>query len=73
MRCSHCGFENPPLFKFCGQCGAPLGSDMPSPKPVSPFTHSDSYPDNTAVDKQPDLVREAHQAERRQLKRSTAK
>jgi hypothetical protein len=23
-RCSHCGFENPPTFKFCGQCGNPL-------------------------------------------------
>lgn len=24
MQCSGCGFENPPIMKFCGQCGTPL-------------------------------------------------
>lgn len=24
MTCPHCGFENPPRFKFCGECGTPL-------------------------------------------------
>lgn len=24
MTCLNCGFENPPNFKFCGQCGSPL-------------------------------------------------
>ena len=26
MRCPHCQFESPPGMKFCGQCGAKLGS-----------------------------------------------
>ena len=26
MACSACGFENPPGFRFCGSCGAALGS-----------------------------------------------
>jgi class 3 adenylate cyclase/predicted ATPase len=25
MKCSHCGFENPPGFNFCGKCGTALG------------------------------------------------
>ncbi len=24
MNCQTCGFENPPGFRFCGQCAAPL-------------------------------------------------
>ena len=24
MSCPTCGFENPPGFKFCGSCAAPL-------------------------------------------------
>lgn len=24
--CASCGFENPPAFKFCGQCASPLGA-----------------------------------------------
>ena len=34
-RCSHCGFENPPTFKFCGQCGNPLQAGTPA-RPASP-------------------------------------
>jgi class 3 adenylate cyclase len=34
-RCSHCGFENPPTFKFCGQCGSPLQPGTPA-RPPSP-------------------------------------
>jgi hypothetical protein len=36
MRCPQCGFENPPNFKFCGQCGRPVPAakanlqDLPS-------------------------------------------
>src|SRR5215467_10911501 len=26
MRCTKCRFENPPSFKFCGQCTAPLSA-----------------------------------------------
>ena len=26
VRCSSCGHENPPLHRFCGDCGAPLAS-----------------------------------------------
>src|SRR5262245_47060414 len=25
MTCPACGFDNPPAFKFCGECGATLG------------------------------------------------
>jgi class 3 adenylate cyclase len=32
MRCSQCGFENPPNFKFCGQCGAALAGSAPAAK-----------------------------------------
>src|SRR3954470_20034522 len=28
--CSVCGQENPPGFKFCGNCGAPLEAPVPS-------------------------------------------
>src|SRR5216683_1624892 len=31
MRCSHCRFENPPGFKFCGQCTTPLVPGAPVP------------------------------------------
>jgi predicted ATPase/class 3 adenylate cyclase len=30
MRCSACGTENPPGFKFCGECGTPLASTCPN-------------------------------------------
>ncbi|MFQ5577696.1 MAG: zinc ribbon domain-containing protein, partial [Anaerolineae bacterium] len=26
MKCTHCRFENPAGFKFCGQCGSPLAT-----------------------------------------------
>lgn len=29
--CARCGFENPPAFKFCGQCAASLAADAPAP------------------------------------------
>ncbi len=31
MTCPRCGFENPPRFKFCGECGAPLAA-RPQPE-----------------------------------------
>ena len=35
-RCPQCGFDNPPRFKFCGDCGAPLSlpAQVLSPAPV---------------------------------------
>ncbi|MEM9593405.1 MAG: adenylate/guanylate cyclase domain-containing protein [Acidobacteriota bacterium] len=37
IRCKSCGFESPPAFRFCGQCGAPLGAETvpqaPTPEP----------------------------------------
>jgi len=30
MRCASCGTENPPAFKFCGQCGSHLVSTCPN-------------------------------------------
>jgi class 3 adenylate cyclase/tetratricopeptide (TPR) repeat protein len=45
--CPHCGFENPPGFAFCGQCGASLTGQPPAPVPASlapqpqtPFTYT---------------------------------
>ena len=35
MRCTKCEFENPPGFKFCGQCTAPLQGETGSAKPES--------------------------------------
>ncbi len=32
MRCPQCGFENPPNFKFCGQCGAALTGQTSAPQ-----------------------------------------
>ena len=34
-RCSKCQSENPPGFKFCGQCGAPMETSAPSRPPAS--------------------------------------
>ncbi|CAN5301249.1 adenylate/guanylate cyclase domain-containing protein [soil metagenome] len=31
MTCARCGSRNPPGFRFCGQCGAPLPLDDPAP------------------------------------------
>jgi class 3 adenylate cyclase/predicted ATPase len=30
MKCGHCGLENPTGMRFCGGCGRPLDSDVPS-------------------------------------------
>lgn len=30
MRCPSCGFENPPNFKFCGECGSKLKNICPN-------------------------------------------
>jgi class 3 adenylate cyclase len=37
MRCSRCGFDNPGVMKFCGQCTAPLAL-------VCPNCHSENPP-----------------------------
>ena len=36
MRCSSCGFENPPIMKFCGQCGTPLVAGGTPPQTAAP-------------------------------------
>ena len=39
MSCASCGFENPPGFRFCGQCGAGLGgvaAAAPEPRAYTP-------------------------------------
>src|SRR2546423_8329621 len=33
-KCSSCGFESPPGFKFCGGCGASLAAAPPTTAPV---------------------------------------
>src|SRR5713101_3839047 len=39
MRCSRCHAENPSDTRFCGQCGAPLGSACPSCGAGNPPEH----------------------------------
>src|SRR5439155_13665712 len=39
MKCSRCHAENPAGMKFCGQCGAPLGSACPSCGAGNPPEH----------------------------------
>jgi hypothetical protein len=41
LKCSSCGFENPPSMKFCGECGKPLSagsqsSPLPDPRSYTP-------------------------------------
>ncbi len=36
MRCLQCGFDNPAKAKFCGQCGANLGTPCPSCGTLNP-------------------------------------
>ncbi len=36
MRCPQCGFDNPAKAKFCGQCGANLGTACPSCGTLNP-------------------------------------
>ncbi len=36
MRCLHCGFDNPAVAKFCGQCGTSLGAACPSCGTLNP-------------------------------------
>lgn len=40
-KCQQCGFENPTGFRFCGNCGRALSTDLPrvSPFVVSPLYH----------------------------------
>src|SRR5437660_6469323 len=39
MKCSRCEADNPAGMKFCGQCGAPLGSTCPSCGAANPPGH----------------------------------
>lgn len=55
-RCPNCGFENPPVAKFCGQCATPLARQTP----VAKSTQRDIQ-----LDKQKDMARS--EGERRQL------
>lgn len=35
VRCTHCGYDNSPEYRFCGMCGASL-APPPPPKPLVP-------------------------------------
>lgn len=39
MKCPNCGFESHAGMRFCGQCGAPLGSPCPNCAFVNPLTY----------------------------------
>ncbi len=43
MGCSSCGAENPPGFRFCGECGRPLAPDEPRPPPPDPRTYTPKH------------------------------
>jgi hypothetical protein len=34
VRCTHCGYDNSPEYRFCGMCGASLATAPPEPKPA---------------------------------------
>src|SRR5690348_13659147 len=46
VRCTHCGYDNSPEYRFCGMCGASLAhppvataaanKEMPRPGPTTP-------------------------------------
>ena len=40
VTCNHCDFTNPAGFRYCGNCGRPLGEEFPK---VSPFVSSPLY------------------------------
>ena len=45
MKCSSCGFENPPGFKFCGGCGGSLAAaPVPSNEPAKPKRTEVNFP-----------------------------
>lgn len=57
MYCQHCHSENPPNFRFCGECGAPLIEESsvqnlesrvpPSQSPAPSIQHRDAPPSTT--------------------------
>src|SRR5213078_5006516 len=52
VRCTHCGYDNSPEYRFCGMCGASLAhpaaietapvKDAPRPSPKSGNGHSEN-------------------------------
>src|SRR5438270_10504081 len=52
MRCPQCNADNPAGMKFCGQCGAPLGSTCPSCGAANPPGHKFCGQCGTSVDPQ---------------------
>src|SRR6266852_3127416 len=48
MRCSKCRFENPPGFRFCGQCSAALAPPEKQPIVTTPNRVDESAP-STAI------------------------
>jgi hypothetical protein len=44
FRCSQCGYENGPDYRFCGMCGAPLPSSQPAAAPAPVPRPSESKP-----------------------------
>jgi len=69
MRCSSCGFDNPPDFAFCGKCGNPLsaqpaGKHKPNPTQQT-VTRGKRSRAKSQSPKEPRPV--SSEAERRQL------
>ena len=58
--CSHCGFDNPPGMRFCGQCGTRL-SEAPL-TPASPLAPAALPPENLGVMMGADLLERFHRA-----------
>lgn len=44
MDCQQCHSENPPHFRFCGECGTPLGKQREGEKPTASIPLSSSSP-----------------------------
>jgi zinc-ribbon domain len=41
--CASCGAENPPGFRFCGECGRPLAPDEPRPPTPDPRAYTPKH------------------------------
>ncbi len=61
IRCTKCGFENPPGMRFCGNCGTRLEEPTSAPQPIEPTSLHD-LPGKVGVMMGADLLERFRQA-----------
>jgi zinc-ribbon domain/Sel1 repeat len=49
VRCTHCGYDNSPEYRFCGMCGASLAHPPAAPKPAEKKAADGGGNGNTAA------------------------